>query len=246
MNPSIGNTTLPQSQTNPLPACPHCGNAMIRRITAHGANKGNEFWGCSLFPKCHGTIFNTHTVDVTNNHSVQAVNSAPAPSDNTSQPVGQGWWDRINAKITAVFEVIEKMWRNYLESEEPDATGVWRNPNHRRRVLRHIYNRDKHRCGLCGGEMQIKGAQIEHIVPKVFAVFNVQQNGEAIEGTHYKSLLHKLDNLQAAHSYCNKRKGNTPSVVKWRHPSMPPRGVAAAQDGKMFFLPWQASQYARK
>ena len=45
---------------------------------------------------------------------------------------------------------------------------------------------------------------------------------KAEPGTQYKSRLHKIDNLQAAHTYCNKRKGNTPDVDKWRHPAMPP------------------------
>ncbi len=95
------------------------------------------------------------------------------------------------------------------------------------KVLKYIYNRDGGRCGLCAGDMKnTKGAQIEHIVPKVFAVFDIQNRGKAVEGTHHKSLLHKLDNLQAAHSYCNKRKGNTPEMGKCRHPSMPPLGVA--------------------
>lgn len=34
--------------------CPSCGNIMIKRIAKKGQNKGNEFWGCSKYPKCHG------------------------------------------------------------------------------------------------------------------------------------------------------------------------------------------------
>ena len=87
--------------------------------------------------------------------------------------------------------------------------------------------------------MKLKGAQIEHVVPKVFAVFDVRKGGKAEPGTRYKSRLHKMDNLQAAHTYCNKRKGNTPEVAAWRHPAMPPLPVADAQDGKTFMLPWK-------
>jgi len=36
--------------------CPRCGSAMIRRIAKQGINAGNEFWGCSRFPTCRGTI----------------------------------------------------------------------------------------------------------------------------------------------------------------------------------------------
>jgi len=59
--------------------------------------------------------------------------------------------------------------------------------------------------GCCAGEMKLKGAQIEHVVPKVFAVFDVRKGGKAEPGTRYTSRLHKIDNLQAAHTYCNRR-----------------------------------------
>ena len=32
--------------------CPKCGAAMVRRVAKRGENAGNEFWGCSAFPKC--------------------------------------------------------------------------------------------------------------------------------------------------------------------------------------------------
>ena len=32
--------------------CPRCGSEMVCRVVKKGANKGNEFWGCSNFPKC--------------------------------------------------------------------------------------------------------------------------------------------------------------------------------------------------
>lgn len=36
------------------PACPVCQSAMVRRTAKRGANSGNEFWGCSQYPKCKG------------------------------------------------------------------------------------------------------------------------------------------------------------------------------------------------
>ena len=36
------------------PSCPKCGNKMILREAKIGANKGNKFWGCSMYPKCKG------------------------------------------------------------------------------------------------------------------------------------------------------------------------------------------------
>lgn len=38
------------------PSCPKCGSAMAKRTVKKGENSGNEFWGCSTFPHCRGTI----------------------------------------------------------------------------------------------------------------------------------------------------------------------------------------------
>jgi restriction system protein len=51
------------TQTNIVPLqqvsvsnCPVCHSAMQKRTAKRGANAGNEFWGCSQFPKCRGVI----------------------------------------------------------------------------------------------------------------------------------------------------------------------------------------------
>lgn len=38
------------------PFCPKCKNQMILRTTKKGNNIGNQFWGCSRFPKCRFTM----------------------------------------------------------------------------------------------------------------------------------------------------------------------------------------------
>ncbi|MFK5914991.1 MAG: topoisomerase DNA-binding C4 zinc finger domain-containing protein [Woeseiaceae bacterium] len=38
------------------PDCPKCKKPMIKRSAKKGKNIGNEFWGCSGFPKCRGVI----------------------------------------------------------------------------------------------------------------------------------------------------------------------------------------------
>lgn len=45
-------------------------------------------------------------------------------------------------------------------------------------------------------------------------------------GTTYQSRLHHIDNLQAAHEYCNRAKGNNPDISEWRHPMLWPLPVA--------------------
>ncbi len=36
--------------------CPKCGAPMVLRKASKGANAGNEFYGCSNFPKCRGIV----------------------------------------------------------------------------------------------------------------------------------------------------------------------------------------------
>lgn len=39
-----------------VPTCPKCGAEMKLRTAKNGANKGNQFWGCSNFPKCRSIV----------------------------------------------------------------------------------------------------------------------------------------------------------------------------------------------
>src|SRR5205807_9688564 len=36
------------------PECPRCGSVMMLRQVKRGANAGEQFWGCPIFPKCRG------------------------------------------------------------------------------------------------------------------------------------------------------------------------------------------------
>ena len=87
--------------------------------------------------------------------------------------------------LIRVAKAIHKGHRWHLESDEPDATGGW-DDAHRRRMLSYVYERDGGRCGLCAGETKIKGAQIEHVVPKVFVLLDVGKNGKTEPGTQYR------------------------------------------------------------
>jgi restriction system protein len=37
------------------PDCPECGKPMIRRTARRGTKAGNDFWGCTGYPKCRST-----------------------------------------------------------------------------------------------------------------------------------------------------------------------------------------------
>ena len=217
-----------------VPDCPKCGQSMVRRTARRGANAGNEFWGCSEFPRCRGIVQYQQPAEA------PADKDVPAPvqrvQDSVEEATAPDAGDKPPGFLTKVARAIDKGHRWYLERDEPDAAGRW-DDDHRRSMLRYVYDRDGGRCGICTAEMKIKGAQIEHVVPKVFVLFDVGKGGKAEPGTQYKSRLHKIDNLQAAHTYCNKRKGNTPEVDKWRHPAMPRLTVADAEDGGVLVLP---------
>ena len=221
--------------SEPVPDCPKCGRPMVRRTARRGANVGSEFWGCSEFPRCRGIVQGQPPVVATADEDASA--PAQAAQGDAGEAPGPESGDKPRGFLTRVVQTIDKGHRWYLERDEPDAAGRW-DDDHRRSMLRYVYERDGGRCGLCTAEMKIKGAQIEHVVPKVFVLFDVGKGGRAEPGTQYKSRLHKIDNLQAAHTYCNKRKGNTPEVDKWRHPAMPTLTVADTEDGRALVLPW--------
>lgn len=44
-----------ETATTDTNTCPRCGSALILRTAKRGANVGNEFWGCSTYPKCRFT-----------------------------------------------------------------------------------------------------------------------------------------------------------------------------------------------
>jgi predicted RNA-binding Zn-ribbon protein involved in translation (DUF1610 family) len=38
------------------PQCPKCGNEMVLRTSTRSTSKGQQFWGCSTYPKCRGIL----------------------------------------------------------------------------------------------------------------------------------------------------------------------------------------------
>jgi len=45
-----------QSIKADAPTCPLCGKPMIKRVAKKGINSGKEFWSCSGYPECNGTL----------------------------------------------------------------------------------------------------------------------------------------------------------------------------------------------
>jgi restriction system protein len=42
--------------TSATPACPRCGGAMVTRTAGRGFSAGQQFWGCTRYPRCRGTL----------------------------------------------------------------------------------------------------------------------------------------------------------------------------------------------
>ena len=160
-------SSLAEETTVPIPNCPKCDRPMVRRTARRGANAGSEFWGCSEFPRCRGIVQDQPPVDA------PADKDASAPvqraQDNAVEAAAPDAGDKPRGFLTKVAKTIDKGHRWYLERDEPDAAGRW-DDDHRRSMLRYVYDRDGGRCGICTAEMKIQGAQIEHVVRRVRAV----------------------------------------------------------------------------
>jgi predicted RNA-binding Zn-ribbon protein involved in translation (DUF1610 family) len=39
-----------------IPFCPKCGDKMVLRTARQGKYSGENFWGCTAFPKCKGIL----------------------------------------------------------------------------------------------------------------------------------------------------------------------------------------------
>jgi restriction system protein len=48
-------TASPSDAQSSARSCPRCGSDMRKRVAKRGAERGEAFWGCSRYPKCHGT-----------------------------------------------------------------------------------------------------------------------------------------------------------------------------------------------
>ena len=169
------------------------------------------------------------TAPVAVSQSNQTDSDQPCPFSSLPPETPKGLLNKLGGAF-------DDLWRWKLESDEPDATDRW-DPGHRRKVINYLNLRDDSRCGLCGAKMKLKGAQVEHIAPKRYAVFGLTTEGHAQQGTYYTSILHGMDNLQLAHPRCNKHKGNNPDIRTWRHPSMPPLVIAETDDGRVLKMP---------
>ena len=47
---------LPEPASLQAPNCPACSSVMVRRTAQRGALAGRDFWGCSRYPACRGTV----------------------------------------------------------------------------------------------------------------------------------------------------------------------------------------------
>jgi four helix bundle suffix protein len=55
-NQARSTTPADPPRTALAPNCPQCGKPMALRTARKGPNSGNQFWGCSGYPECKGTL----------------------------------------------------------------------------------------------------------------------------------------------------------------------------------------------
>lgn len=48
--------TDPSDRSDPIPRCPRCGSLMALRTAKTGKHAGQQFWGCTAYPECKGTV----------------------------------------------------------------------------------------------------------------------------------------------------------------------------------------------
>ena len=156
-----------------LPLCYKCQSPMEVRTSQRGSNPGTQFLGCSRYPHCKFTLSLVKDGDDTNGSRGDAFTVLSAEEFHAKVPLPKigGWISRTTDRV---IRWLHRIHRRRLEMDEPDATGEWE-PKHRRAVLRYVYDRDDGRCGLCGAKTKLKGAQVEHIAPKIFTTFNVRK-----------------------------------------------------------------------
>ncbi len=46
----------PNGLSDPPPTCPRCGAPMTLRTARRGVYQGNQFYGCTTYPRCHGIV----------------------------------------------------------------------------------------------------------------------------------------------------------------------------------------------
>ena len=46
----------PSNPSDRIPPCPKCAKPMVLRTAKTGKNAGQQFWGCSGYPKCKGVV----------------------------------------------------------------------------------------------------------------------------------------------------------------------------------------------
>lgn len=54
--PAIGEDKEQQRCADSEKICPQCGSAMLLRTAKRGSSAGNQFWGCSNYPRCRQII----------------------------------------------------------------------------------------------------------------------------------------------------------------------------------------------
>jgi ATP-dependent DNA helicase RecQ len=90
-----GSELVQGSEDNSSPQCPKCGSEMQLRTARRGPNAGNEFWGCSDYPTCRGTLDKNDDQGAGQSNARSIANSAAIGLD---YHVPVFWSDRVGRR----------------------------------------------------------------------------------------------------------------------------------------------------
>ena len=88
-----------------MPNCPKCGKAMVLRTARQGSRSGHQFYGCSSYPKCRGTLSKSAGTSPPRK-------SASKPSSKSRAPSAS----RERVAPVAPQKVIDPAMRSFVES----------------------------------------------------------------------------------------------------------------------------------
>ena len=74
------------------PSCPICSSKMVLRTARRGSNAGNQFWGCSQYPRCKGIT----NIDGAEQKQTESSENTVTQPDNQKRKVV--WYDNFSRK----------------------------------------------------------------------------------------------------------------------------------------------------
>lgn len=112
------------------PLCPQCGSPMVIRTAKRGANAGGQFYGCTRFPKCRGTL-PIDLADMPTPSTVESISSRQSserfyPHTLIALSKRKGYQVRFFEAVGVPYGAFEKFWDTKFTDAQRRAFAQWR------------------------------------------------------------------------------------------------------------------------